>query len=121
MCVCGQLAGGPCTCRRLILEALGMDCNAALVISGAQRRDPGLDLIFQICFRPEADIVMSASTCLDVQIAKFDHAIRQPIFQRNTGTVPTEVVRSPASFSLRPISAMRRSPASSACSDVCTE
>jgi hypothetical protein len=38
----------------LILEVLGMDCNAALVIPGAQR-DAGLDLIFQGCFRPVAD------------------------------------------------------------------
>lgn len=60
-------------------------------------------------YRPVAAIVMSTSTCLDVRIAKVGHAIRQPTFQRNRGTVPKEVVRSPASFSLRPISATRRS------------
>lgn len=52
--MCGPPAGGPCTCCRLILEALGLASNAALVIPGAQRRDAGVDLIFQGRFRPGA-------------------------------------------------------------------
>lgn len=40
---------------------------------------------------------------------------------RKTGIVPDAVRRSPASLSLRPSSAMRRSPASNAGAEVCTE